>query len=263
MYFPISGVESPLWLPPLVAVCIAFFTSMGGVSGAFLLLPFQVSVLGYATPSVSATNHVYNIVAIRIAFLPDPRHFKFFVGWVLLYIGIRLLRDLMQKNKSKTVQPSKTSDAQHAISGMKFNLRRAAYTYQGTEYIFSPAGIVLLCLLVGIVGGIYGIGGGSIVAPFFVTILKLPVYTVAGAALLGTFITSLIAIGCFHAFDLCYGSLNLQPDWLLGFLFGIGGLAGTYLGARCQKFIPAWAIKGLLCGCVLFVAVRYLIGLFS
>ncbi len=27
--------------PPLVAFFISFFTSMGGVSGAFLLLPFQ------------------------------------------------------------------------------------------------------------------------------------------------------------------------------------------------------------------------------
>jgi uncharacterized membrane protein YfcA len=31
------------WIPPLVAFVISFFTSMGGVSGAFLLLPFQMS----------------------------------------------------------------------------------------------------------------------------------------------------------------------------------------------------------------------------
>jgi len=64
MLFPISGVEAPVWLLPLVAFGISFFTSMGGVSGAFLLLPFQVSILGYTTPSVSATNQVFNIVAI-------------------------------------------------------------------------------------------------------------------------------------------------------------------------------------------------------
>jgi hypothetical protein len=34
-----------------------------GVSGAFLLLPFQISCLHFVTPSVSATNFVYNIVA--------------------------------------------------------------------------------------------------------------------------------------------------------------------------------------------------------
>jgi len=42
----------------------------------------------------------------------------------------------------------------------------------------------------GIIGGIYEIGGGAIVAPFFVAIIGLPVYTVAGAALMGSFINS-------------------------------------------------------------------------
>jgi uncharacterized membrane protein YfcA len=64
MHFPASGVDAPFWLPPLVALAISFFTSMGGVSGAFLLLPFQVSYLGYTAPSVSATNQLFNVVAI-------------------------------------------------------------------------------------------------------------------------------------------------------------------------------------------------------
>lgn len=105
---------------------ISFFTSMGGVSGAFLLLPFQVSVLTYTGPSVSGTNFIFNIVAIpggvyryikerrmawpltwvviigtlpgvfigyviRVLYLPDPGAFKLFVGCVLLYVGARLL----------------------------------------------------------------------------------------------------------------------------------------------------------------------------
>lgn len=43
MLFPISGVEVNPLIPPLVALVISIFTSMGGVSGAFLLLPFQAS----------------------------------------------------------------------------------------------------------------------------------------------------------------------------------------------------------------------------
>lgn len=64
MLFPISGVEVNPLIPLLTAFFVSFFTSMGGVSGAFLLLPFQVSILGYVTPSVSATNQVFNILAI-------------------------------------------------------------------------------------------------------------------------------------------------------------------------------------------------------
>ena len=64
MLFPVSGVEVNPLIPFFTAFFISSFTSMAGVSGAFLLLPFQVSVLHYSAPSVSATNHVFNVVAI-------------------------------------------------------------------------------------------------------------------------------------------------------------------------------------------------------
>jgi len=62
--FNVSGVETYLWLPPLVAFVVSFLTSMCGASGAFLLPPFQMSFLGFVTPAVSATNLVFNVVAI-------------------------------------------------------------------------------------------------------------------------------------------------------------------------------------------------------
>src|SRR5512133_1589825 len=74
--FPISGVDTYFWLPPLTAFCISFFTSMAGISGAFLLLPFQMSVLGFTSPAVSSTNLIFNIVAAPgaiIRFLQEKR----------------------------------------------------------------------------------------------------------------------------------------------------------------------------------------------
>ena len=62
--FPVSGVHTWLWLPPLVAFCVSAVTSTAGITGAFLLLPFQISVLGFASPAVSATNLVYNLYGI-------------------------------------------------------------------------------------------------------------------------------------------------------------------------------------------------------
>ena len=64
MLFETAGITAPFWLPPLAGFVLAYFCSMVGISGAFLLLPFQMSVLGYVSPSVSATNLVYNLVAI-------------------------------------------------------------------------------------------------------------------------------------------------------------------------------------------------------
>ncbi len=64
MHFPVAGIEVAPWIPFAAGFAVAFVCSMGGVSGANLLLPFQVSILGFATPAVSATNHLFNIVAI-------------------------------------------------------------------------------------------------------------------------------------------------------------------------------------------------------
>jgi uncharacterized membrane protein YfcA len=299
MHFPVSGVEVPIWLPPIVTFVIAFFTSMGGVSGAFLLLPFQVSVLGFTSPSVSATNHVYNIAAIpsgvyryirerrmvwpltwaviigtlpgvflgawiRITFLPDSSHFRLFAGAVLLYIGSRLALDILNGSRDRLTKGNKEGEnpREPSVQDTRFTLRRGAFTFRGTRYHFSPAGVFALCFLVGIVGGAYGIGGGAILAPFFVAIMKLPVYVVAGAALMGTFITSVMAVVCYQLLALFHTTQQIEPDWLLGLLFGLGGFVGMYLGARCQKYVPARAIKLLLCACILLVSLKYVLGYF-
>ena len=116
--------------------------------------------------------------------------------------------------------------------------------------------------LLGIVGGIYGIGGGAIIAPFFITFFGLPVYTVAGAALMGTFVTSVAGVVFYQAMAPFYPGVSVAPDWLLGTLFGLGGMAGMYLGARTQKFVPAKLIKVLLTAILLYLVLNYIIGFF-
>jgi len=297
--FPVSGVETNLLLPPLVAFVVSFLTSMGGVSGAFILLPFQVSVLGYTAPSVSATNQVFNIVAIpsgvwryikekrmvwpltwaviigtlpgvfigawvRIEYLPDPKNFKFFAGFVLLYIGIRLFLDILKTRKGAAPASAKAGlPAEFVVTQTRFSLRQVEFHFAGEPYTFPTVGVFILCFLVGIAGGIYGIGGGAIVAPFFVAFFKLPVYTIAGAALMGTFVTSVAGVIFYHILAVFYPAQSIAPDWYLGALFGIGGFAGMYAGARCQKYVPAHIIKVILCACVLLVAGKYIIGFFA
>jgi hypothetical protein len=64
MYFEVSGVTVSPLIPFLVAFFVSMLVASAGVSGAFLLLPFQVSVLGFTSPAVSPTNLFSNIVAI-------------------------------------------------------------------------------------------------------------------------------------------------------------------------------------------------------
>jgi hypothetical protein len=312
MYFQTAGIDVVPWLPPLVAFGISFFTSMSGVSGAFLLLPFQMSFLGYTNPSVSATNQLFNILAIpsgvyryfkegrmvwpltwvviagtlpgvfigaivRINYLPDPKKFKLFAAIVLLYIGFKMVRDLMKKkaessnkiDSEKRFQKivrnyrNKFDVGQNKLPSVRithFNYKRLGYSFYGDRFDIPFWGIFLLSFIVGIVGGIYGIGGGSIIAPFFVNYFSLPVYTVAGAALMGTFITSVAGVIFYQTIAPFYPTMSIAPDWLLGLLFGLGGIPGMYLGSRCQKFIPATVIKWMLTSIVFFTALKYLKG---
>jgi len=315
--FAVSGVKTNIWLPPLVAMTISFFTSMAGISGAFLLLPFQMSVLNYTAPSVSGTNHVFNIVAIpsgvyryikegrmawpltwivilgtlpgvflgyyvRVLYLPDPKVFKLFVGCVLLYIGVRLLKELVFKSsrssaakaledkfKAKSGEIKKQQNsamaagipAEAVVKTISISLKKIEYEFWGERFSFNPVGMSALAFVVGIIGGAYGIGGGSIIAPFCVAVFQLPVYTIAGAALAGTFITS-VAGAIFFSLIPATGGVSAMPDWPLGILFGIGGFVGMYLGARFQKFVPQKFIKLLLGIVIVSLAAKYIIQYF-
>ena len=318
MLFETAGIEVQPWIPPLAAFVISFFTSMGGVSGAFLLLPFQMSFLGYIHPSVSATNQLFNIVAIpsgvyryyregrmvwpltwvvivgtlpgvfigafiRVAYLPDPQNFKLFAAGVLLYIGTRMIRDLTKKTsggpgpktaekrfqeticrpRAKAGQAGLAEEALPVVKVTHFNLKRLGYTFNNEAFDVSFPRIATLSFIVGIVGGVYGIGGGAIIAPFFITFFGLPVYTVAGAALMGTFVTSVAGVVFYQAMAPFYPTMSVAPDWMLGILFGLGGMAGMYLGARLQKHVPSKAIKWMLAGIIVFTAVKYLTGFFG
>jgi uncharacterized membrane protein YfcA len=293
IHFPISGVDTYWWLPSLVAFSISSLTSTGGVSGAVLILPFQVSFLGFASPAVSPTNLLYNIIAIpsgvyryykegrmvwpltwtiiigtlpglflgaiiRIKYLPDARAFKLFAAAVLFYIGLRLLLDMFKKaNDSKKA----VLGGQFHITPLEFNLKRIGYEFNGTPYYASTFWLFMLSLIVGVIGGTYGIGGGAIIAPFLVTMFRLPVHTVAGAALMGTFLSSIAGVIIYAVISPFYShtQLAITPDWFLGALFGIGGAMGMYIGARLQRFMPAKLIKGLLAACVLFISIKYVI----
>jgi hypothetical protein len=291
IYFPVSGVETSLFIPPLVAFVISFFSSMAGITGAFLILPFQMSVLGFVTPSVSATNFLYNVVGtpggilrymregrmvwplalaitigtlpgvlvgyyIRVRFLPDPRSFKLFVGVILLYIGLRVVKKII-----RTDVPTAGGNGNFTISNVTYSLSRMGFDFQARRVEFSLAAIIILALVVGVIGGIYGIGGGAIIAPFCVAFLNIPVHAVAGAAMFGTFVTSIVGVAIYSTIPF-YNGQTAPPDWFLGVLFGIGGLLGMYLGATCQKYVPERIIQAMLALIIFAVSLNYILQFF-
>ena len=288
MLFPVSGVDVPVFVPPLAAFAVSFFCSMGGVSGAFLLLPFQMTFLGYTSPSVSATNQFYNVVAIpggviryvregrmvwplaavvaagtlpgvflgalaRLVWLPDAASFRIFAACFLFWIGAKLFLGVISgKRKEK-------APGGERVDGVSWSLSRVSYAYRGRAYSCPTVPLFLVSLAVGAAGGAYGIGGGSIMAPLLVSVYGLPVHTTGGATLMGSFLTSVAGVIFYSVLAPFFPGQTVAPDFLLGLLFGAGGFLGMYCGARAQKFVPAGAIRILLCLTIAAAIVRFLL----
>jgi uncharacterized protein len=250
----------------VVALAAAFAISVAatpaGISGAVLLLPFQVSVLGTPSPAVTPTNLLYNVVAtpgalyrywrqgqtggrlalvlvagtlpgvitgsiMRAELLPGPRVFDMLVSAVLLPLGIWLVM---------------TGPA-------------CSHRARPLRLIPSPA-LVGLAALVGCAGGIYGIGGGSILAPVLIGSGR-PAAEVAPAVLASTFATSVAGVATFTILSIDQHSA-IAPAWATGVALGIGGLAGAYTGARIQGRLPEALIRRTVGVLVIAIGTRYL-----
>jgi uncharacterized membrane protein YfcA len=247
----------------LAAFVIAVVASPAGISGAVLLLPFQVSVLGTPSPAVTPTNLLYNVVAtpgaiyrywrqgqtggrltrvlvagtlpgvvagsiIRVELLPGAQVFDLVVGAVLGPLGTWI-----------------------ALSRPNPQARPA----QSGRTIATPV-LVALSATVGCVGGIYGIGGGSILAPILIGSGRQP-SEVAPAALASTFVTSVAGVITFAILSI-HQHAHAAPDWPTGLALGLGGLAGAYTGARIQSRLPDLLIRRVVGILVLGIGIRYL-----
>jgi len=247
----------------VAAYAVAVLATPAGISGAVLLLPFQVAVLGTPSPAVTPTNLLYNVVAtpgalyrywrqgqtggrlavvlvagtlpgvvagsvIRVELLPGPHVFDFVVAAVLLPLGGWLA----------ATRPTRPGSAARTARNMPQPL------------------LILLAAVVGCAGGIYGIGGGSILAPVLIGTGRPP-SEVAPAALSSTFVTSAAGVITFAILSLHTGG-PVAPDWPTGIALGLGGLAGGYTGARVQSRLPDAVIRRSVGIMVIAIGARYL-----
>jgi uncharacterized membrane protein YfcA len=253
------------WEWPVGAVCaflVALATTPAGVSGAVLLLPVQVSILGVPSPAVTPTNLLFNVAAvpggllrfaregrllnpltallvagslpgvvagsvIRVEWLSDEHACRFVAAGLLLPLGLWLM-----------------------LGAQRIAPRRREVTARVRVAICATA------LVVGTLGGIYGIGGGSLLAPLLL-VVGFSAYQVAPATLASTFLTSIVGIAAYQVLQITHGGA-IAPEWILGLWLGAGGFAGSYLGARLQRHVPEVGLRRLLGLVACLVAARYL-----
>jgi uncharacterized membrane protein YfcA len=239
-------------------LAISVVTAPAGVSGAVFLLPVQLSVLHVPNPAVTPTNLLYNVIAgpgalaryarsgalrsplaghlilgtlpgvligatVRVHLVADAELFRLCAAAVLAPLGVWLLLPRRARANTRT------------------GLRRST--------------ILALAFAAGCVGGVYGIGGGSLLSPILVG-TGLSVAVVAPAALLSTFVTSIAGCAAFAALSLTAPG-DVAPDWPLGIACGLGGLVGGYLGAAIQPRLPERTLRHLLGALAIALAALY------
>jgi uncharacterized protein len=240
---------------------IAVVTTPVGVSGAVFLLPVQLSILGVPSPAVTPTNLLFNVVAVpgallryrRASSLRTPLTGRLLVGTlpgvvigavvrVYLVPGGTVFRVLL----SVFLLPLGV-----------WLLVRDRVTAQGVGRRLPGVAVTGLAFGAGLIGGVYGIGGGSLLAPILAATGYL-ITEVAPAALLSTFVTSCVGAGTYIAIELS-GRHEATPDWRLGLACGFGGLVGGYLGASLQPRLPAGRLGPLLGAIAVGLSVAYLV----
>ena len=249
---------------PVGAACafvLALVATPAGVSGAVLLLPVQLSVLGVPSPSVTPTNLLFNVAAtpgallrfwqeqrlfgplsrllilgtlpgvvagavLRVELLSGAQAFTFVAACVLLPLGLWLL-----------------------VGGQRLARPRPRLSTRASWLTWS------LALVVGTVGGIYGIGGGSLLAPILLT-AGFSAFELAPATLFATFLTSIVGVLTYEVLELVQGG-EIAAQWALGAWIGAGGFAAAISAPGSSDACRTHRSGGCSGSIACVVAVRY------
>ena len=261
-----------LLLAASAGLVVALLCTPVGVSGAVLLLPAQTNLLGLAGPAVSSTNLLFNVVSTpggltrlgRTARLVRREVIAVLVVAVPAAVGGALLRvtvladaDVFRVLVATALLPIAATLAWQCwhpatTRGAGSRPRSAAAPALGR--------LAGLSALTSLIGAAVGFGGGSLLAPALVVVTALGPRQVAPLALLATLATSVTGLAAYtvlEAIDL--GARPAAPDWRLGMVTGLGGLAGSLLGARLQPRLDERLLTGVLALLVTAVAVVHLL----
>jgi len=113
---------------------------------------------------------------------------------------------------------------------------------------------LLLGVLVGVLAAIMGVGGGFIMVPVMIYLLRMPMHVVVGTSLFQIMFT------CVNV-TILQAKLNHTVDFELALMLLIGSVVGAQIGVRAGRRLKADQLKILMAVVVLVVMVKMLLGL--
>jgi uncharacterized membrane protein YfcA len=170
------------------------------------------------------------------------------LGFVGIYMFLESLQALRKKETSHTVSKKES----------KYALMVKSLPWQ-TD--FEKSGIRLSILMplvmggfVGVLAAIMGVGGGFIMVPVMVYLLRMPMHVVVGTSLFQILFT------CINV-TIMQSYANHTVDFILALILLLGSTLGAQFGAKLSKKLKGDQLKILLASIVLLVMVKMLLDL--
>jgi len=167
------------------------------------------------------------------------------IGALMLTESIRTIR----ATRSGALPPSGRTGQHSWIHGLPFKVR-----FRRSKLYISVIPPVVLGFLVGILTAIMGVGGGFIMVPAMIYLLRMPTNIVIGTSQFQIlFVTA--------ATTVLHATTDQTVDIVLAFLLVLGGVTGVQLGVRVGAKMRGEQLRALLAILVVGVALRLLVGL--
>ncbi len=135
------------------------------------------------------------------------------------------------------------------VHGLPFKMR-----FKKSRLYVSVIPIVTLGIIIGFLGALLGIGGGFIMVPALIYLLRVPTNVVIGTSLVQILATMAVA-------TVLHAASSQSVDIVLALILMVGGVIGAQFGARIGQNIRGDQLRALLGLLVIAVAVRFFAGL--
>ncbi len=290
-YLPIAEMSVNLWVFLGMGAAVGFLSGLFGVGGGFLMTPLLIFsgipsavAVGTEAAQIVATSvsgalaqwrrgnvdvklavvlllggiagSVVGVQLVRV--LRSIGQFDFFVTLTYVtFLGvIGGLMAIESANAWRKVRAGQKASAkrsgQHSwIHGLPFKMR-----FNRSKLYISAIPPVLIGAFVGLLAAIMGVGGGFIMVPALIYLLRVPTNVVAGTSLFQImFVTAATA--------LLHATFNQTVDVVLALLLMVGGVVGAQFGAAAGTKLRGEQFRFLLAALVLAVCVRMAWGLIA
>ncbi|CCD91360.1 putative permease; membrane protein [Bradyrhizobium sp. ORS 375] len=289
IYLPIADLPVNIFLLLAMGAAVGFVSGMFGIGGGFLMTPLLIFV--GITPAVAVASVSSHIAASsfsgalsywrRRAIDPSLASVLMIGGALGTALGVStftLLRSLgqldlmialsyvvlltsvggvmfweglraMMRARQGAVATVRRPGSHVWVHGLPLKMR-----FKRSKIYVSVIPVVGIGLLIGFLGAVMGIGGGFILVPLLIYLLRVPTSTVIGTSMVLTLATMMIAT-MLHAMS------NHLVDAVLALILMVGGVTGAQFGARAGQMIRGEQLRLLLGLLILAVGIRFAIEL--